>query len=125
MVLEIVFGYVAGNLMPLLCCLVGLVLFAWRARGRARVLGIVGTVSLLLGLIFVFAWTILNAMFSLADWNQAFKWIAMAVAVLLQAGGLVLIGLAFANKRIDAPAALPAQSERIGSSGPSANWGTP
>lgn len=103
--LAFLFGTVTGIVTPMLCCLVGLALFAWRGRGRTRLLGIIGTALLLLCQLFEMAWMLFGLSLALTTGVPAVQWVAMTLGVALQAGGLVLIGLAFATKPSGVPAA--------------------
>ncbi|WP_240372474.1 hypothetical protein [Brevibacterium zhoupengii] len=102
--LAFLFGTVTGIVTPMLCCLVGLALFAWRGRGRTRLLGIIGTALLLFCQLFELAWMPFGLSLGLATGIPAVQWVVLTLGVVLQAGGLVLIGLAFVTKPSGVPA---------------------
>lgn len=119
------FGTATGIVTPMVCCLVGLVLFAWRGRGRTRVLGIIGTASLLFGQIFAIAWMLFGLALDLAAGIQAIQWIATVLAVVFPAGGLIFIGMAFVPKQGDVSSAQSPHSAGSFSGGRGGKSSTP
>lgn len=111
-------GTATGILTPMLCCLIGLVIFAWRGRGGTRLLGILGTALLFCGLVFAPIGMVLGPMLALDTGIRAIEWIALTLTVMLQAGGLVLIGSAIAARSEPASVARPLRGTGPAGAGP-------
>lgn len=100
---ALTYGNFASTAMLMVCCLVGLVLFARRAHGRMRLFGILGTSILLAERLLGMVWAFFGAALWMSPSGAIIGGAVALLVALLQAAGLVLIGMSVATRRRRTP----------------------